>query len=177
MKKFTIDFMINTADACYSEKRLNRLWGSKKSLTVGEILSLKIPYYDKFWFISVFSSRNFLDKKTEKKINRVLIETLLNETEKIYPGEKIRIDRLRVNAKDGFYSKKCFEDFDWFSFLVRTTNLYFEKNLRFVLLGTFFIDIDKYHDMYLTPLLAEVFSAFYNDKKNLFNKIIKELNK
>lgn len=54
MQKFTVDYMINKLNVCYSPYKLKRLWGDKKSLTALEILNLNIPTKDKIWFCDMY---------------------------------------------------------------------------------------------------------------------------
>lgn len=66
-KKFSVNYMRHKLCCCYSEKRLMRLWGEKKSISMSEILSLNIPNKDKMWFLSSVFYDDEINSENSKK--------------------------------------------------------------------------------------------------------------
>lgn len=107
VKNFTVKFMLENLSVCYTEKRLEKLWGKKESLTALEILSLNIPSVDKMWFMRENNPTSWneytLGKRLMEKICRRVFENILDKTEKMFSMDEYYSDLIKKFRKLGVY--------------------------------------------------------------------------
>lgn len=116
MRKFTVDYMKDNLDACYSRKKLKKLWGDNKSLTALEILSLDIPAKDKVWFIDL----NVLPKKIMNRVYNDLFKFILNTTCKEFPNTSDVVRKIKNKSIRNRYNFQ--DDLDKINDIIELSN-------------------------------------------------------